>query len=655
VHNPGRRWFVQKGPKSLSLLRFWPTIFSPTGLDSIKTDRQTRGRATALPLRFAVFCCCLLSFSFSFSLRNPVKTPKKNAVGAANDNSEQSDAQTDALTVLRAETALSRFPMHRLTKGAVEIELVNQASAVLWRVDHNSRYGQPGPLAYKLDSLFINRRIEESGRPVPKVIRLGSLREIAQEVDLGTNTNAVKQALLQNATASITAKISYRTQEGGEQWLEAVFNRYSVVFTGEKLPGGGAADAVYLILNDLYQQILSNAVYRPLDYDYMRALPPSSQRFYEVVSYQIYAALKFRNPRAKLAYSEYCLLSTVTRYGDFEHVKKQMYKVLQPHLKSGYLAKVEYEAVTDELGAADWMMYLTPGANADREYRAFTGQGMLRKPAKAATKASTQAAAKGAKVKASDSVQTLSLPFPDASESNASQQTPPSTAESVAKTSTASGGVANDATNQPAIDASEDAARELIAALREADLNTGDAERLVRERPDVCRRQLAYLPFVKEFKTSRGAYLRRAIEGDYGPPASYSQNQVQQEREQEQGRRRAQELFEAGQKKARQKHEERFSGAFALWVCAWVGEWEKSRPEASAAFLRYEREKKASLGSGPFADRPLTRHALESFDVPQVRADRVREFCRGQGRAFDLPMPTFWEWDETFNPEPFQP
>src|SRR3954469_3345595 len=84
------------------------------------------------------------------------------------------------LNVIRVETALSRCPVHRLAKqgtGSLEIrerspdgELVIQ-----WEVTHNSKYGQPGPLAYKLDTLIVNRRIEEAPRPIPEIIKLGSL------------------------------------------------------------------------------------------------------------------------------------------------------------------------------------------------------------------------------------------------------------------------------------------------------------------------------------------------------------------------------------------------------------------------------------------------------------------------------------------------
>jgi hypothetical protein len=52
------------------------------------------------------------------------------------------------LTVLRAETALSRFPLHLLTSSQnVQIELQNQSGAVYWGVSYNSKYGPPGQLA----------------------------------------------------------------------------------------------------------------------------------------------------------------------------------------------------------------------------------------------------------------------------------------------------------------------------------------------------------------------------------------------------------------------------------------------------------------------------------------------------------------------------
>ena len=543
----------------------------------------------------------------------------------------------DALAVLRTETALSRFPMHRLTRGkTVNIEIKNQASAVYWKLSHNADYGQPGALAYKLDSLYINRRIEEAGRPSPKTIRLGSLRDIAEEIGLGSNTNAVKEALLQNATASITAKINYRTQGGGEQWLEAVFNRYSVIFTGETFPQGGTADAVYLVLNDIYQQILNSAVYRPLDYDYMKALPPIAQRFYEIVSYQIYAAVHHGNPRAKLLYSEYCLLSTATRYHDFDHVKKQMYKVLRPHTQSGYIAKVEYEAHTNERGDKDWWMYFTPGLNARGEYQAFTGQGKTRRPK--STPKSKTAKSKAAKSKVAsqqaEPVAELRLPFSKMSEAPADQETSSVQAEGQA----------------PETAPVQSAEQKLIGALRDAELNRSDAERFARAKPDECRRQLEFLPYVREFTTSRGAYLRRAIEEGYGPPKGYAQEQARQASSEAEHRKRGTAALQASESAARQSHEERCSASYEDYLRERVGEAEKTQPEAFMAFQEQEASERERLASGPFAGRPLTQKALEVFDSQAHHLERARDFWQARGVA----LLNFWEWDAAHNPEPFQ-
>ncbi len=287
-----------------------------------------------------------------------------------------------ALNVIRTETVLSRYPVHKLAKqGSVSIEIREENEdgelRTQWEVSHNSKYGQPGPLAYKLDTLIVNRRIEEEPRPIPKIIKLGSLREICEELGIteGENLNTIKKALRQNAFAGITAKLTYRASDGREQTLEADFTRYSVVFTGEKFPDGRSADAVYLILNDIFMQVINGARTRPLDYDYLKELPPGPQRFYELLSYQIFAALKHSRPRAKLVYSEYCTYAPQARYFDFDHVKKQMYKIHFSHKKSGYITNIEFEATTDRGDRPDWLMLYTPGPKARAEYRTFTRKG----------------------------------------------------------------------------------------------------------------------------------------------------------------------------------------------------------------------------------------------------------------------------------------
>jgi len=289
------------------------------------------------------------------------------------------------LNIIRTETVLSRLPLHNLSKkGRVDIHILHKNAhgdiELRWEVSYNEKYGPARQLAYRLDTLLINRCLEAYHRPLPQVIRLGSLAEIAAQFNLRRDTNSVKKALLQNAATFIAAKLRYTATDGTEHTLEAGFTRYSVVFTGERLPDGRTADAVYLILHDPYAQVLNHAPTRPLDYDYLQALSPAAQRCYEIISYKLFAALKYQQPEAKVLYSEYCTFAAQQRYADYPHVKKQMYKVHKPHLTSGYLARVRYEATTDAEGHPDWLMAYVPGPKARAEYAAFNGRQRRRPP-----------------------------------------------------------------------------------------------------------------------------------------------------------------------------------------------------------------------------------------------------------------------------------
>jgi hypothetical protein len=395
------------------------------------------------------------------------------------DNCLERRAELAPLDVIRVETALSRYPVHRLAKqGRIAIELREATeegeTTLRWEIGHHSKYGQPGPLAYKVDTLIVNRRLEEAGRPIPRIVRLGSLKEIAQELDLGGDTNKVKRALLQNAFAGITARICYRTRDGAERRIEVGDTRYAVVFTGETLPDGRTADAVYIVLHDFYREILDHAQTRPLDYDYLKDLPPAAQRLYEVVSYAMFAALKNDRPRARLAYSEFCRLAPLTRYFEWEHARKQMAKIHTPHRQAGYFAGVEFEATTDREGRPDWTMMYKPGPKAKAEHLAFTTRG-------------------GPMVSALE-------PRPAPPEPLLLAEAPPTAVE-------------------PEPTGLE---KELV----ERGVTRSVAADLVRDFPaDRIRHQIAVVDWLRETKPKRvkdlGAYLADAIRKDFGSPAGF--------------------------------------------------------------------------------------------------------------------------------------
>src|SRR4029450_12160072 len=226
-------------------------------------------------------------------------------------------AAAPPLNILRTETVLSRFPIHTLAKRgrvAIAIERTNAQGALdlRWDVAYKERYGPPRQLAYKLDTIVINQILDALPRPLPRVIPVGSLTRACSMLDLhasGRQQAELKRAFHQNASAYIVAYLRYRGRDGIERTVNSGFTRYSVIFTGEYLPNGTIADAVYLMLSEPYWDILNHAPVRPLDYAYLKALTPMAQRFYEILSYKMFAALKHRHAHATLRYAEYCLLS----------------------------------------------------------------------------------------------------------------------------------------------------------------------------------------------------------------------------------------------------------------------------------------------------------------------------------------------------------
>ena len=78
-------------------------------------------------------------------------------------------------TITRAETALSKYPVHNLSKtDRIKIHIRRKGETgeadIQWTVSPSREYGEPRQLAYKVDTLIVNRRTDEAGRPIPRII-----------------------------------------------------------------------------------------------------------------------------------------------------------------------------------------------------------------------------------------------------------------------------------------------------------------------------------------------------------------------------------------------------------------------------------------------------------------------------------------------------
>jgi hypothetical protein len=486
---------------------------------------------------------------------------------------------------IRIETALSRFPVHKLARqrGSIMIDIRETTSAgeikTKWEVSYNSKHGQPGPLAYKLDTLIVNRRIDDERPSIPKIIKLGSLSEVCRELGMpasGKNTNHIRKALRQNAFAGITAKITYRATDGAERSIEADFTRYSVIFTGERFPDGRKANAVYLILNDVYMKVLNEAQTRPLDYNYLRDLPPAAQRFYELIGFQIYAVLKHERPRARLLYSDFCTRAPQTRYFDWEHVRKQMYKVHAPHLKSGYLAKVEFQEQQTECEETDWLMLYTPGRRAEAEFREAS-----RKPRR--------------------------LPRPQATKP--SNETPAYLQPTI--TEPRSAAATHDA---------DAASEQLVSQLVSFHLAETTARELVRDYRKLVELQLRALPHrnINKIK-DLASWLIKAIRESYELP-----EQMKAALEQEQETKK--ELAKREIEQARQGRRDALQPAYYEFLRGRAGQIEKEQPEAYQALLAKEAGERAEIKKSRLYKPKLKERLLTDFDHEESHLDRLREY-----------------------------
>jgi hypothetical protein len=500
---------------------------------------------------------------------------------------------------IRIETALSRFPVHKLARqrGGIIIDIKETTSAgelkTKWKVSYNSEYGQPGPLAYRVDTFIINRRIDDERPSIPKVIKLGSLSEICRELGVppsGANTNDVKKALHQNASAYITARISYKATTGEERTIEAGFSRYSVIFTGERFPDGTKANAVYLILNDVYMKVLNEAQTRPLDYDYLRDLPPAAQRFYELIGFQIYAVLKHERPRARMLYSDFCTRAPQTRYPDYEHVKKQMYKVHAPHLRSGYLSKVEFQEQQTERGEPDWLMLYTPGQRAQAEFREANRKPRLK--AAKATKPSRE----------------IPVALPAAA-------TEPQAAAQIGE--------------------ADDAGEQLVSRLIGFHVAEATARELVRDYRRAVELQLRALPHRNTGKIKDLApWLIQAVRENYELPEGMK---AALEKEEEVKRRLAKHQTE----QTRQRRREALQPAYYDFLREREAEHRSERQKAYSAFLEHKAGERAEIEQSGVFKAKLKAKLLTDFNHEESHLDRLRAYFN---------EPTLDEWLEQ-NPD----
>jgi hypothetical protein len=154
----------------------------------------------------------------------------------------------------------------------------------------------------------------------------------------------------------------------------------------------------------------------------------------------------------------------------------------------------------------------------------------------------------------------------------------------------------------------------LVEALISHGVGKSAAERLAREKPDMSRRCLEYLPFAR-LKSTKGAWLANAIRDEYGPPPGFEAERARITRAQEaRARDEARSVVQIRERAIREEETAR------LW--SRLKRLEEGEGEAYSAFCSYVEAERSRVDRVARLLSPTRRRELLSaFDDPRRRLE----------------------------------
>jgi len=297
-------------------------------------------------------------------------------------------SQPAAPTTWRASADILRYPRHILTAKSRGQKQTNirigdrKGGQSYWWLSSNPTYGVPGKTSFDFDYQVLHQRFYEAilkarqngQKTAPRYIMVGSLRQIAKELGLSpSNTEEVKKAIQANQAAVIETDkaIRFINEKGEAEHLSGQFKAYDVYIRGDHLPDGDEAKKVVLELSIPFWQALNAQEFsKPLDGQYFKQLAkPGAQRWYTLVSTDIFVALNKNLPYAKVRYSAYCKFHPQKQHKTFSDMKRQMTNLHQKHVEFDYIEPPQYQKIATEQGTNDWWILYKPGLKAKQEYQ----------------------------------------------------------------------------------------------------------------------------------------------------------------------------------------------------------------------------------------------------------------------------------------------
>jgi hypothetical protein len=283
----------------------------------------------------------------------------------------------------------------------IEYEGVDDAGhPIYWRVEYNTnkRTGAPGVEAHEVWYLLVKPAIDASRKAdgtISQIIQLGGMRECLRMVGWsagGFQAKELIKSLTQISFAGCVADLWFPTDEtdaeGKQKYLQVKsrFSRLSVYAIGEyhltedDLKNAqfdfDLEDKLYIRLDpvEVRLQQLQASQQRLIDNAYMFSIKPIARRWYELLAGKIYGTLKYNAPYFEIRYSWYIKHHhTLKRFAAMKRVTEQMNRVVEEHLNSGFLTKVEYRKIKEPDGEQDFLIRYFVGKSAKESINRIQG------------------------------------------------------------------------------------------------------------------------------------------------------------------------------------------------------------------------------------------------------------------------------------------
>ncbi|MCA9731904.1 MAG: hypothetical protein H6696_05545 [Deferribacteres bacterium] len=292
----------------------------------------------------------------------------------------QINGDSDVAKSLRTEFNFLRFPFFDLAKDSkreritIEEHLASDQGTghVLWKVTRDIDSKFPGDFEKRLHRA-IEQVLNTLPKPVENPIKLGSLRYLAQIMgitpDSGKNRQDIQNGLNNLVKASVEAKGTFQLKgvDAKKKFHNDTFHLYDrVIYTGEELPDGKSADAVYIVIGTWYLQNFNRGYSVPLDWHYYNQLPGTiASRLYEMFCIYFFASIKSGKDIFEIKYSRICRYAPLVPQDQLWKAKKQFKRAHEYFLATKFITEVEWRDTQEN---QDWKLVYHIGERARQSY-----------------------------------------------------------------------------------------------------------------------------------------------------------------------------------------------------------------------------------------------------------------------------------------------